>query len=416
MVSPSPLRARQEEFHRSHRHAPPEGAERPGAARGVQAAPPAPEYLPYGPPEAETSCELLATFGALEAEYAAIRKGAGILDAPHRAVLVISGADRRDFLDRMLTQKLVDLAPGRAARAFWLNRKGRIEADLLLLELGDRVLADLDIHCAARTVESLGEFLFTEDVEVTDATAQLHRLDVHGPAALETIGAAAGAPCMLDPSGAATMTIAGIETVVARSDQTGEIGLALFVPVESAGAVWDALVAIDESVVASKRRVRPVGWHAFNIARIEAGTPLHLIDFGPENLPHETGVLDDRVSFAKGCYLGQEVVARIQNLGRPRQRLVGLRVADDRLPVAGAAVYAPPEEGCPDDAGGPPIGGVTSSTLSPLLGRAPVAFAMVKSDRTEPGSKVRVSAEGGLVDAVVGGLRMAPGPGPREPS
>src|SRR6185436_21150893 len=91
---------------------------------------------------------------------------------------------------------------------------------------------------------------------------------------------------------------------------------------------------------------RRIGWHAYNIARLEAGWPIFNIDFGPDSLPHETGVLNDRVSFKKGCYLGQEVVARMQSLGHPKQRLVGLKAVEetgadeDRVPEAGAALHA----------------------------------------------------------------------------
>ncbi len=397
MQHDSPLRTLHDRYAQGRRAAPPPGAHRPGAARGTQTASPAVEYVPCGP-----GCELVATFGDIEAEYAAIRRGAGLLDWAHRGTLRIGGRDRRDFLNRLLTQELKDLSPGRAKRAFLLGRAGRIEADLLLVETGECVLADVDACCAGDAAEALRRFLFSEDVEITDVTEGFYRLGACGPAALRALEAAAGAALDLEPGHARQVRIAGIDSVVAREDATGDAGVSIFVPLEGATAVWEALLSAGEGL----ERVRPAGWFAFNTARIEAGTPLFNVDFGPSNLPHETGVLGERVSFRKGCYVGQEIVARTEHLGRPKQVLVGLRMSRDLLPVAGAPVLETP----PAAPSAAPIGVVTSSTLSPMLGRAPVAFAMVRSAFAAPGTTVLASAEGEMAEAVVGPLRFHPPP------
>ena len=328
------------------------------------------------------------------------------MDCPHRATLALTGADRVDFLNRMLTSELKDLRPGMVRAGFWLNRKGRIVADLLLVETGDVLYVDVDAPQAAETVETLSAFLFAEDVEIEDRSDRVHRLALHGASAAALLARAMDAPGADPPeAGAATtVTIAGAEVVVAGRDQVGQTGLELFVPVEQVASVWDALVGGEPSAAIGP--VRPIGWYAYNIARIEAGTPLFNVDFGTTNLPHESGVLDDRVSFTKGCYLGQEIVARIQSLGKPKQVLKGLTVQADGLPVAGAPVYEADGDGV-----GAPVGVVTSSTLSPLLGARPVAFAMLKNDHAGDGSTVRVGAEGDPVDAAVGPLRFwAPEP------
>ncbi len=406
MLHDSPLRKRHAAY--QEKRPPPPDSHRPGAAQALRAALPEIEYVPYGPAELEAgpACELVATFGELESEYAAIRKGAGLLDSPHRGTIRVSGTDRRDFLNRLLTQELKDLEAGMARPSFWLNRAGRIQADLMLIELGDRLLVDVDIHGAGSTVETLSGFLFSEDVEIADVSARHHHLAVHGRRGLEVVAAATGAAFEIDDGGAATVRIAGTPVVVARRDLTGEVGLELSVPYEQVEAVWDALLGVDERIGESKRRIRPIGWHALNIARIEAGTPLFHIDFGPTNLPHETGVLHDRVSFTKGCYLGQEIVARVESLGRPKQMLVGLRMARDLLPVAEAQVF----ERDPAGGMGPQIGVVTSSTLSPMLGAAPVAFALIKIAHAEPGTTVLVNAEGDQTEATIAPLRFYPPP------
>ena len=177
----------------------------------------------------------------------------------------------------------------------------------------------------------------------------------------------------------------------------------------------------DAAAFAERRRAslrgRPVGWSAFNTVRIEEGVPLYHVDFGPTSLPAEVPGphgIDAAVSFTKGCYLGQEVVARMKSLGHPKKLLVAFRVdeqtheqkaeqagevtADEAtpgpLPVAGAQVF---------DADNPTkvIGAVTSSAASPLAGQTAVGFAMVRWGRHRTGTALRMPADGRLIDARV---------------
>jgi folate-binding protein YgfZ len=365
----------------------------------------------YGPEEA--GIELVEAFDFVEGEYAAIRKHAAIFDAPHRATLEITGPDRFTFLHSMISQDMRHMSAGDVRRAFWLSRKGRIDADLRLLELGDKMLADLDAHNAAPTLASLGAYIIAEDVSITDATPQWHRLSVHGPAARALLSRHVDQPdavMRLEPDHALRVNLLGREAILDRQDVTGEVGLEILIPVGHAETVYTALAAPHDSATRlegrgyqadREGRARRIGWHALNIARIEAGTPLYNIDFGPSNLPHETGeILHDRVSFTKGCYLGQEIVARMDALGNPKQKLVGLRMWDlegaveggARVPPAGAPVYF---ESAPDKRD--VVGAVTSSTISPMLGGVPIAFAMVKFKHAMPGTKLLVEAEGGAL-------------------
>ena len=400
MVQESPLRKRIAGWSTPREPDAQTVAGRPGAARGSRVEPPRVQYIAYGRAGEETpaaGCELVATLGDLESEYAAVRRGAGLLDSPHRATIHITGSDRRDFLNRMVTQELKDLDAGAVRQTFWLNRRGRIVADLLLAEMGDHVLACLDVHGAAKAVESLREFLFTEDVEITEATDTYHHLALHGPQAAEVIAVAGDDPDLSDLPDLAckTLEVGGNKVAVIRCDQTGGPGFELIMRRADAEAVWDALLAAGRTLGDGRPRVRPIGWHAFNIARIEAGTPLFNIDFGTDSLVHETSLIAQRVSFTKGCYLGQEIVARTENLGRPKQQLVGLRPDHNLLPAAGADVM---------DADGKAVGAVTSSTLSPMLGAVPIAFAMIRHAALE--GPVRVAAEGELTDAVIVGLKF----------
>jgi len=376
------------------------------------------DLIVYGPPEAGVELPQLVA-PELDLEYAAIRKGCALLDRPDRGTLEVTGADRVTFLNNMLTQELKDLQPFRSRPSFWLNRKGRIDADLRVLALDDRLRFDLDAHSTAHTRQTLDAFLIMDDAEITDRSAERHRFSLHGPTAAalleELTTATAGAtPTALAEGEACAVTLnnTDIEITAERDDATGETGFELSTPTEHAPAVWDALMQARFDTEAAQQgsltplaerfRLRPIGWHAFNVARIEAGRPLFNLDFGPDSIPAETGLLDSRVSFTKGCYLGQEIVARMHSLGHPKRTLVGLRLTGDaayeddgqpRQPITGAPVRKPDA----DDA----IGAVTSSAVSPMLGATPVCFAMVKWGAHEPGTKLAVEAEGVQVEATV---------------
>lgn len=372
------------------------------------------EWIGYGGAAATASAapaqdvvEVLAGYGLLEIEYAAFRRSAAILDMAHRGTVAVRGAERVDFLNRMVTQELKGFAEGEVRTGFWLNRKGRIDADLCMVQppaaTGEPPVTylDLDVHDAARTVSTLSSFLFSEDVQIVDESARWARLAVHGPEGAQVLSNAGAEDAALEALNSdlrcSRTALVGAPAVLFRRDQCGSPGVEVLVPREHAARVWDALASQHDAQEGGRRRARPAGWHAYNIARIEAGTPLFHVDFGGENLPHESGLLSQRVSFRKGCYPGQEVVARMESLGKPKQRLVALRMAEDLLPTAGSPVFERAADGGP----GNPVGTVTSSTLAPMLGAACVAFAMVRAAHAEPGTQLLVPAEGGRALATV---------------
>lgn len=370
------------------------------------------ETIPCAAP-GQAPIEMVSTFGELELEYAAIRRGCALFDLPHRAVLSVRGEEAMDFLSRMLTQRLDDLAPGRARRSFWLNRKGRLESDLRVIRLPDSVLLELDAHAAAKTKETLESYVIVEDVTIEDETASRHRLSLHGPRAAGLLDECASATLTtLEEDQVAAFVIAGAEVFVDRQDALGVPGYELHMAADDALRVWERLCEVglpEESddpapPKQTPHRLRPAGWHAYNIARVEAGWPLFYVDFGPNTLPHETGVVHDRVSFKKGCFLGQEVVARMESRGAGKQILSAIRLeapgASDApgrpvQPITGEAVLPG------DDPEGSPIGVVTSSVVSPMLGEAPICFAQVKRTAAQAGAAVLVEAQGSRMPGVV---------------
>ncbi len=385
--------------------------------------------LPYGP--AESGVQLVEAFAPFGLEYAAIRTGAALFDAPSRGLLRVIGPDRAAFLQRMVTQDMRGLEPWHFRRAFWLNRKGRIDADVLALELptfrhafmqegvvlggiadAGSTLLELDVHSAAATAKSLGAFTIGDDVVIDDLTEQVHQFQLHGPQTLTLLAQSAthvagptlealasGQACAIEITAAANGT--RCPALVVRHDLTGDPGCSIICDAANARAIYEALshlppVPINEggALVAGspphRRLARRIGWHAINVARLEAGTTLYNLDYGPTSLPHETGpeTLASRVSFTKGCYLGQEVVARMQSLGHPKQRLVALDFTADGgaspQPVTGSLVFVSA------DLAQPPVGAVTSSAVSPMLGGRTICLAMVKFASSAAGTPLSV--------------------------
>jgi folate-binding protein YgfZ len=375
-------------------------------------------------PDVETrpydQIEIVDTFGVPQAEYAAIRKSAGLMDVPQRGIVEVTGKDRHAFLNNLLTNQIYDkaskagLKPGSVTYAFLLNLKGRVVLDVNLVELGDRTLIELDARLAEMFAKLLDRYLFAEQVKVTNRVGTLHQMALHGPRVDEVLRAE-GIPTGRLTS-AEAVKIIGAEVVVCCLDECGVPGVRLIVSSDKARAVWEHLTTRHGAEIElGKRLLRPVGWAAYNATRIEAGTPLFGIDFelaepsvpgakpqaagdAPETtrasgvLPAETGLLERAVSFTKGCYLGQEVVARMHARSQVARKLVGLRVADGALPIAGEHVF---------DARQNQVGAITSSTMSPMLSDAAVALALVKKPNFEVGASLQVPAEGKMRAATV---------------
>ena len=360
------------------------------------------ETVPWGMvgEESAPACEIVVDYGELEGEYAALRRGLAVFDRPDRTVIELRGDDAVDLLERLVTNKVP--TRGGVVGAFILERTGRIAADLRIVVMNDRVLLDLDRTDVITVQTRLQGFIFAEDVEVRDLGESHHRIDCLGPDAPASVEHLLGVPV---PGGEAISVESGDGEVLAFALEEGggsccgEPGIGLLAPREAIEPLWERLIS---SPAPGRRPGRAIGWNAFNIARIEHGRPMFHLDFGPDALPHETGLIPRRVDFRKGCYPGQEVVARMEARGggRGRRGVVGIRPEQDALPVAGAQVFDA-ERGIENQ-----VGVVTSSTVSPLRGAAPIAFATVRASHMDPGSAVLVNADGQTVPATVTDLEF----------
>lgn len=296
-------------------------------------------------------------------EYLALRDGAGLVDPGWSAVRV-HGPDAVSFLDGLLSQSLV---PGRSTRTFLLGPRGKLRALAWAIVSDEQVVLVTDEARRDVLRDDLARYRIRVKAEVVDDDRPVRLLV--GPDADAVLGSAV-------PAGG-------------------------FV----AGDGW---LAADASVAGRTRRLvvgegpdlsaaTPVGDLAATALRIEVGEPVMDVDVDEGTIPQETGLVPEAVDFEKGCYLGQELVARIDSRGRVNRRLVGLRVGTNVLPPVGAAVVLDDGE----------VGVVTSVAESLDL-RAPVGLAVVRRE-AEDGAAVVLRWEGGEVDAVVTALPMVTG-------
>ena len=385
------------------------------------------ELIGYGP--TDNPVAIAEGFGAFEAEYAAIRRHIGALCLPQTGVIKLTGSDVKPFLHNMLSQDINAMTGGQTKRAFMLDDKGHILADAYVHHGDASTWLELDRFDVASVVQMLDSRLFAEDVKLENISEEKSVIALLGPASMQLLSKVAkhSVETMTVeqigqmPGTHHVVKIGEVDVSVCRRDLGKTLGLQLFVPTDKAEPIHQTLLdaagyehteAPDADFAERRRdslRGRPVGWSAYNTARIESGRALYHIDFGPDSLPAEAGedAFNEAISLTKGCWLGQEAVARMHNLSHPKRLLVGLKLPADALAVAGTQVFEHDEDKRSKAPRSGQIGGITSSTLSPLLGRTGLAFAVMKWGRHKPGTKVALPVGGEMVEAEVGPLYAA---------
>jgi tRNA-modifying protein YgfZ len=300
----------------------------------------------------------------IDAQYRELREGAGVLDRTERATLEVRGPDAAEFLQGQVTNDVEALEPGQGCYAAMLNPKGRIVADMRILRVSpERFVLDTESPAHEAVLRDLRMYKIGRKVEVADEPEQAV-VSVIGPRADEVVESALG----VQPAGTehAVEDTPERALVVVRTD----LGIDLVLPADQLSAARERLLAANAF---------PVSLEAAEILRVESGRPRHGLDMSAENLPAEAGIVERSVSFTKGCYVGQEPVARMHYKGHPNRHLRGLRLS------------APASPGASLTAGGKDVGRVTSAVLSPALG--PIALALVRRE-VAPGDDVSVGEEG----------------------
>jgi tRNA-modifying protein YgfZ len=294
----------------------------------------------------------------LDGQYRVLREQAGVADRSARGKLVVRGEEAADFLQGQVTNDVEAIGEGEGVYAALLDRKGHIQADMRVLRLApDAFWIDTEAGTRERVARHLGMYKIGRDVEIDDVTADHAILSVVGPAAHQVTSTGP-----LSPENA--HRIEGDRRVVAT-----DLGLDLIVP---AGAAEDVLVELRAAGAAE------VSEEALEIARIESGRPRFGAEMSEATMPAEAGITDRAVSFTKGCYIGQEPVARLHYKGRPNRHLRGLRLS------------GPASHGDAVRLGDREIGTIGTAAISPA--RGPVALAIVRREAS-PGDTVAVGDE-----------------------
>jgi folate-binding protein YgfZ len=314
--------------------------------------------------------ESMTTKPEIAEEYHALREGCGLARLrPGR--LEILGADRQRFLNAYVTCDVKVLQPGEGAYGYLTNPQGRILSDLVVLAHEDRLWLQLPEGQEEAVAKHLGKYVLADRVEIRPLEDMVP-MTLIGPRAAEALGDAG-----LPPSGDwrhARSRVHGTEVALQRSGRLGAEAYTLWVSASIAGLLAERLLEVPG--------VTPVGHEALEVLRTEAGIPRFERDFGPENFPQETGA-EEAVSYTKGCYLGQEVVARIHYRGGVQKGLRGL-LFDAPAPASGTALLH-------DGRAAGKVGTVVDSVA---LGR-PVGLAILHRRAAEPGTRLEIEGGGG---------------------
>ena len=285
-------------------------------------------------------------------EQRTLARGAGVIDRSNRGVLIVPGSDRLSWLHSICSQHVSELRDGDAAHALVLSPNGHVEQDWRLTELGGQVWIDVEPGAAAAALDYLQKMRFMKRVEPADVSSEFAVLTVAGPTAAQVVRAA-GLPVPESPGRTVAFGSGFVRanSWVVGNDQ-GHAGAPL-ADAEPASAGRSGVVPADEFDLVIPRvdvaRVAgdlfaggaaPVGAWAAAAHRVERRRPRLGFDTDHRTIPHEIGLIGVAVHLNKGCYRGQETIARVQNLGRPPRRLVLLHLSgeSDELPEPGTAV------------------------------------------------------------------------------
>ncbi|MDT5121685.1 MAG: hypothetical protein QOC96_1167 [Acidobacteriota bacterium] len=306
-------------------------------------------------------------------EYAIVRDGgAGLIDLSSRGRIEVAGSEAVQFLNGLITNDVKALAENTWMHAAFPNVQGRLIAEVRVLRLaGDKFLFDTEAVTHERVLKTLERFTLAGDFRVTDLTDETALISLQGARASQIINTTLGEEAAQVERGQVGAVRWNDQLLhLIRTTHTSEDGFDLFVSAADAVLLWDAL---------TESGARAVGFDALDILRIEAGVARYNVDMDETNVVLEA-VSDDAVSFTKGCYIGQEIIARIHWRGHVAKKLAGL-VFDETGEAKRDDKIRTPE--------GKEIGRLTSIAFSPRLNRM-IALGLVKYDYLAPETQVRV--------------------------
>lgn len=310
----------------------------------------------------------MAATETLPADYRALTEGCGLVDRSGRGRLALTGAEAKDFLQGQVTNDVVALEPGKGCYAAFLTHKGKMLGDLRVLDLGDELFLGTERVALQELFNMIRRFKLGRDVELHKRTLERGELSLIGPAARRVAGADALGS---EEHDSASSELGGAPVRLVATD----LGVDVFCDAADTDGVRAALSAAGAV---------PVSETAAEIVRVEHGRPRYGVDLDDRVIPQEAELNERAVSFTKGCYVGQETVARLHYRGKPNRHLRGLRLS------------APAESGAELRLGEKVVGRLGSVVVSPVHG--PIGLALV---RREAAIGDRVAVGDGSVTATV---------------
>ncbi|HVR28928.1 MAG TPA: hypothetical protein VMS86_05280 [Thermoanaerobaculia bacterium] len=281
-------------------------------------------------------------YGDPDGELAALRSGLAVLDLSWSSRLELRGRDRHRFLNGLVTSNTVALSSGRGIYGFLLSKAGRVLADVYVTALPDRLWLELPAGTGETARRHLEGYRVIDDVEVASLD-DLATLAVLGPKAAAALGEPA-ASLELDSNTRAR--IAGCEVQVARRRVFGVDGWVLWAPASLGEEILADLIEAEPAARSAANGSRAVGLQALDTMRIEAGIGRWGVDFDERTVANETGLVEAAIDFTKGCYLGQEIVARIHYRGKPGALCCPLEItARSESPLLPSTIRSVPVSG-----------------------------------------------------------------------
>jgi folate-binding protein YgfZ len=343
-----------------------------------------PEFVPLahaasGSTQNIAGQDVVVAYGDVGAEYEALRSGAIAVDRSHRGRMRFFGDKAGEALTGLVTNDVLAIPPGHGRYGAALSAKGRIVADLRILAMPGSYLVDTPARAWPGFVAMVKKYVNPRLSGYRDESHAVRNVGIHGPAAHRVVGRltgvageALGAMSAYDHVPAA---IGDAAVTIVRSPELGVEGYDILVPFENFAHAWEQAIAAGAT---------PAGLGAWEIARVEAGRPEWGIDIDESTIPQEANFDEwDAISYTKGCYIGQEVVARVHFRGHVNRHLRGLRAAGGDPPPTGSQLI--------DDSGNH-VGDVRSAVTSPRLGG--IAIGMVRRE-VAPGTSLTAKWEGG---------------------
>lgn len=331
--------------------------------------------------------EAVAHYGKPTLELDAIHGAAAVLDLGFRGRFCLTGSDRVRLLHGQVTNDIQSLKPFHGCYAAFVSNKGRIQADAFIHALANELLVDVEPGLTEALLKRLDHYIVADDVQCIDVAPLYGLLSVQGPRASQVLQRLEpGTPLPNSPLQTTHLQDPNLGDIYfVRNPRTGADGIDLFIPLDAQPMFLDRLAA-----AARDEGGRLAGWDAFDTARIEAGIPRFGTDMDESNLAPEAGIETRAISYSKGCYIGQETIARIRTYGQVSKALRGLRLPDSltSLPARGDKLFKEGRE----------VGYITSAIRSAAAG-GPIALGYVRRECNAPGTDLVVQSTAGETTA-----------------